>query len=859
MTLQAPSNFEATIISPHEATFTWTNNLPPPYHFIEIWENENGGGYVKVDEIDGSEESYFRSGLTKNTPYCWKVRAKRYFPDETSDFSNEDCETTYDELEDPSDIVTTVFSNFIEITWKDNSSSEDVFCIERKVGAGSFSEIATVAANVEYYRDTSVSAGTQYTYRVRARQNPSNYSGYVTGSQVTSNSAPGQALSLTISEITDEEMRLTWQAPSSGGYVTGYKIEKSDTGVFGGEEEEIAVVDSDVLTLLEKDLSANTQYWFRVRAYNGVGNGTWSSTATDTTLTQYQRSDFEVFVRDPLSKPVYIAVMELKMDLSGFTLVSGKTYTYEVTVDERGLEFDYVWEDGGLLTKKTSITEVEANAGSWYWDSSARKLYVHAKDGTDPDNFFMEGEFAHKIPNRDFAYADDLCTLPPWLSADDIPSVIQEIKPHYEGSFRLSTGSISFKNGLNKEGEHYFDKRFEKFTWIGRKITLYCGKETFDSLSKFKTMFSAYISSKDIDDRKITLSLADLRKELERNLVLNKYWQSDYPDMSKDFEGREKPKALGSIENLAPIRIAQYDSNNNKSAKYHYKDGRSKMVGKVTVNEIEKTKDTDYYVDLQRSIITFDKSVDVGEDDVVRVSFMGEVNSADEPIENGADAFKHIMNNEANVSTSKLNTDWIYETKNANTKELSILIYKDTPFDEIAKNIEHTTEAYILQDGQARIGLRPLQTTVPSKAKYIWNFQSKGHKHSKDRSSLYWKVKVYYNEDPQLQEWEVKEATNNNIKWKFGIEKELPPVHCYFKDPSYAQTLANNILNLLNKTPIEDELPMELFDVFPGDLLPFSRDRFFDSNGTASEVTLRVLRTEKSPQTEKTKVKMVKV
>ena len=40
---------------------------------------------------------------------------------------------------------------------------------------------------------------------------------------------------------------------------------------------------------------------------------------------------------------------------------------------------------------------------------------------------------------------------------------------------------------------------------------------------------------------------------------------------------------------------------------------------------------------------------------------------------------------------------------------------------------------------------------------------------------------------------------------------------------------------------------MLLFDVMPGDLIKFSRVRFYDLDGTASEITLRVLRISKSP------------
>ncbi|MED3974613.1 hypothetical protein P4639_14565 [Priestia megaterium] len=72
-----------------------------------------------------------------------------------------------------------------------------------------------------------------------------------------------------------------------------------------------------------------------------------------------------------------------------WSLTSGQTYTYQAarstvdavwdakTVDELG--------DYKMLTKRTSIAEVEANAGSWYTDGTT--LYVHTHDNRIPDTF----------------------------------------------------------------------------------------------------------------------------------------------------------------------------------------------------------------------------------------------------------------------------------------------------------------------------------------------------------------------------------------------------------------------------------------------------------------------------------------
>jgi photosystem II stability/assembly factor-like uncharacterized protein len=64
-------------------------------------------------------------------------------------------------------------SDQILLTWQDNSSNEDGFKIERKMGTGTstggaYAEIATVGAGVTSYANSGLAEGTTYSYRLRA-------------------------------------------------------------------------------------------------------------------------------------------------------------------------------------------------------------------------------------------------------------------------------------------------------------------------------------------------------------------------------------------------------------------------------------------------------------------------------------------------------------------------------------------------------------------------------------------------------------------------------------------------------------------------------------------------------------------
>lgn len=66
-------------------------------------------------------------------------------------------------------VATTISMKEIKLTWRDNSSGEDGFIIERKKGPTStFGMLATVEANAESFIDNSstLSLNTSYYYRV---------------------------------------------------------------------------------------------------------------------------------------------------------------------------------------------------------------------------------------------------------------------------------------------------------------------------------------------------------------------------------------------------------------------------------------------------------------------------------------------------------------------------------------------------------------------------------------------------------------------------------------------------------------------------------------------------------------------
>lgn len=167
----------------------------------------------------------------------------------------------------------------INLAWTDNASNEDGFEIERSAnGTDGWALIDTTSANVTSRTNTGLTAATTYYYRVRAFNAVGN-SAYSNIASATTMAIPTAPTLLTATAMSASSIALAWTDNATNE--TGYKIERSLDGVTFAQ---IDVVAPSTVAYTDTDLSANTLYYYRVRAFNADGNSAYSNIASATTL-----------------------------------------------------------------------------------------------------------------------------------------------------------------------------------------------------------------------------------------------------------------------------------------------------------------------------------------------------------------------------------------------------------------------------------------------------------------------------------------------------------------------------------------------------------------------------------------------
>ncbi|MGH7494304.1 MAG: fibronectin type III domain-containing protein, partial [bacterium] len=207
--MKGPANLVATAVSSSQINLTWSDQTSNETGFSIERKIGAAGSYAQVGTAGANATNFPDNGLTTGTQYFYRIRAHN--ATNVSAYSNEANATTFSgQPTTPDSLSATAVSNLqINLAWKDKSSNEDGFKIERKQGAlGTYAEIAAVGPNVtSYVNATGLSGNTKYFYRVRAYSAAGN-SAYCNEANATT--LLKASTNLVATPVSSSQIDLTW-------------------------------------------------------------------------------------------------------------------------------------------------------------------------------------------------------------------------------------------------------------------------------------------------------------------------------------------------------------------------------------------------------------------------------------------------------------------------------------------------------------------------------------------------------------------------------------------------------------------------------------------------------------------------
>lgn len=331
----------------------------------------------------------------------------------------------------PNNLVATALgSTKVNLTWKDNSTNETGFSVERKLaGESGYGLITTLGSNQTSYTDTSVLPKTSYTYRIRswagAKPSATSNEASVTtpASNLSSMLVPRVTIPAKLLPLPDEVGAPTVSLPplhptfrfspllgsklatptpaAPGGFradsatsfsvglawqdlannENGFKLERK---TLNSNFSEIAMLPANAIGYIDFDVNADSQYLYRIKSFNASGSSSYSAEIHAETAPLEKPAvppkNGTISIKLQIGNPVYSINQEnLSMDAPP-VIFEGRTLMPIRYVVE-ALDGTVNWDDN---TKKVTVILGDQHIETWIGNSQAKVNSI--EKAIDPDN-----------------------------------------------------------------------------------------------------------------------------------------------------------------------------------------------------------------------------------------------------------------------------------------------------------------------------------------------------------------------------------------------------------------------------------------------------------------------------------------
>ncbi|HOM01569.1 MAG TPA: fibronectin type III domain-containing protein [Acetivibrio sp.] len=287
--LLAPSNLQCVPVDSGRIDISWS--LPSKgIYSLKVEKRIDSGSYYTIAVLDSNITTYSDTeGILPNKYYYYRVTAY----DQNGNSASSPVYSIYTGRPSAASNLRLEITSTTRITlnWKDSSSNESGFRVERKTDSGGFVPIATLPANTTSYSDSSVNAQSTYTYRVMSFNSAGDASAYSNEVTCTTSALKAPPGALSVTSVSSTEIELGWEYADSGSYSTVIERKAGDKGTW----EMITTLPAGYTSYRDTDLYPNTQYFYRVRTNldtriyskpypeNGIGAYTYLETPNNLT------------------------------------------------------------------------------------------------------------------------------------------------------------------------------------------------------------------------------------------------------------------------------------------------------------------------------------------------------------------------------------------------------------------------------------------------------------------------------------------------------------------------------------------------------------------------------------------------
>lgn len=503
-----------------------------------------------------------------------------------------------------------------------------------------------------------------------------------------------------------------------------------------------------------------------------------------------------------------------------------------------------ITENGTALTEVSTKAGL-STAGTWYYETSTSRVYVHCTGNADPDTKTMLVYFwlYFGTQGMNLEILSDVWRHFEALVAD-VPSLTDKMDDFIFSSASRSISTLALDNSQSTDYGNLgaFDSIFYDYIWEGKTVRILLGGESLP-YSEYQA-WSGVVVEGSLDDTKCSFTLKDSLTLLEKKIPTDTYTTADYTYLENSAEGKVIPIAIGRCLNVRATLVNTTDWTFRIARKY-------KTILKIRNNGVVIYTDGDVVGGghIVNSLIpeTGSFQLNYWAGGTITVDIDGETDGngwEGNDINTYGKMFTFLATDSelGGISSSLLNTTAITAMDTDRPEEMGLYLETTQKLNDILNTLDESVMAYHTKDRDGKIAAYAWDDTMDTvNAVEFTDNEITACKLTRETKKLYRKVKIGYaknnyiqqktDEDTTAENWadpyKYVEDSDDTVKYKHNCDEELP-VDTLLRDKTDAETVADRYLDIVSKVWLTVELKARLkpFQVSIGDTIQLDSDRF---------------------------------
>ena len=532
----------------------------------------------------------------------------------------------------------------------------------------------------------------------------------------------------------------------------------------------------------------------------------------------------------------------------GTNWTSEGSNTYSHACDE--VKVNAVTDDGQECVVKTSKAQVQAQAGSYWFDKANQKIYVHCFDNDDLSN-----------PSTDVVivmycwknFSTDVCEFNgiqymPLVRRDSLPALDISVDDIVEGIYKFNFGSFS----LNNPG--WWETAGAEYIWTNRRVLIKLGGEGLP-YAEYCTYFVGRVSDYYVGDETSLFTVKDVRVGTFSQLPVNHYWKGtgggEYPNLSDADHGKPIPIFYGVKEEIVPVCI---DPEEGTGGRWKIADGKIKEITEIRwlYDDWEEilTPGTDYTEDLNNGEFVLNMWIDITTESL-EVDAKGFVDEESALLTKAGDISLDVLKNHLDFLDDELDLDSFAHASAVRTYECCLYLDADVSSRETLQTLARSVVGFLVPTEDGKLSFEIYEPGTPVGAVALKDADYKRWRVKKDNKFVRNKVRVRYDKSPKEGVHKTVEKTDYSILHKYGMRKTLN-LETFLKNKLDAKDVAQGVLGMCAQpvTVVETLVGLKGYGLFPTRKILVTRERAPDMQGKWTEKIFRIRKAAKDSNLE---------